>query len=56
MELIENKVKSDEFKSFMYKIRQNKLILSLMPGEDLKKNKELVDKLLAYDPNSEIMK
>ena len=29
--------------------------MSLIPGEDLEKNKEFVEKLLAYDPKSEIM-
>ena len=48
-------IKSSEFKSFLYRVKKNELTLSLMPGEDLEKNKELVDKLLAYDPDSETM-
>ena len=48
-------IKSSEFKSFLYKIKQNELTLSLMPGEDPEKNHELVEKLLAYDPESETM-
>ena len=48
-------IKSSKLKSFLYKIKKNELTLSLMPGEDLEKNKELVDKPLAYDQNSETM-
>ena len=35
-------IKSSEFKSFLCKIKQNELTLSLMPWEDPDKNKELV--------------
>lgn len=42
-------IKSSKFKFFLYRINKNELRLSLMPGEDPKKNEELVDKFLAYD-------
>ena len=48
-------IKSSEFKSFFYKIKQNELTLSLFPREDPEKNREMVDKLLAYDLESETM-
>ena len=48
-------IKSLEFQSFLYKVKHNEITLSLMPGEDPKKTKELVDNLLAYAPDSETM-
>ena len=48
-------IKSSEFKSFLYKLKHNELTLSLMLGEDPKKTKELVEKLLDYDPDNETM-
>ena len=48
-------IKSSEFKIFLYKVKQNELTLSLKVGEDEEKTKELVEKLLAYDLDSETM-
>ena len=45
-------IKLSKFNFFLYRVKKNELTLSLMPGEDLGKNKELVDKLLAYDLDS----
>ena len=48
-------IKSSKFKSFLYKVKQNELTLILMPREDAEKTKELVEKLLAYDLDSDTM-
>ena len=48
-------IKSYEFKSFLYKVKQNELTLSLNPREYVEKTKDLVEKLLAYDPDTETM-
>lgn len=48
-------IKTAEFKSFLYKVRQNELTLALKPRESKEKTRELVEKLLAYDPESEEM-
>ena len=48
-------IKSLEFQSFLYKVKHNEITLSLMPGEDPKKTKKLVDKLLDYDPDNKTM-
>ena len=48
-------IKSLEFKSFLYKVKQNELTLSLKPSEDAEKPKELVEKLLACDLDSQTM-
>ena len=36
-------------------MKKNELTLSLKPREDVEKTKELVEKLLAYDPNNKTM-
>ena len=48
-------INSSKFKSFLYKVKQNELTLSLMPREDAEKTKDLVEKLLAYELDSETM-
>lgn len=46
-------IKSEEFKSFMYKLKQNELSLHVKPRDTDEKVTEMVQKLQAYDPNSE---
>ena len=48
-------IKSFEFKRFLYKVKQNELTLNIKPREDQEKTKELVERLLAYDLDSEIV-
>lgn len=46
-------IKSEEFKSFWYKLNQNELSLHVKHGDTDEKVIEMVQKLQAYDPNSE---
>ena len=46
-------IKSEEFKSFLYKLKQNELSLHVKHRVTDEKVTEMVQKLQAYDPNSE---
>lgn len=48
-------IKSPEFKGLLYKIKQNELTLSLRLEDDKEKTREMVRKLIEYDPESEEM-
>ena len=43
------------FKSFLYKVKESELVLQMKPDEPEERRMELVEKLQAYDPESEIM-
>ena len=47
--------KSTKCKSFLYKVKQSDLVLKLKPRELEEKRQEIVEKLHAYDPKSEVM-
>ena len=46
-------IKSEEFKNFLYKVKYNELYLHVKAGDIDEKVTEMVQKLQAYDPNSE---
>ena len=48
-------IKSNEFKKFLYKIKESELILQMKPDELEERRMELIEKLQAYDPKSEVM-
>lgn len=48
-------IKSIKFKSFLYKIKQSELVLKMKLGESNEKKQELIEKLHAYDPESEVL-
>ena len=48
-------LKSNEFKSFLYKVKESELVLQMKPDEHEERRMELVEKLQAYDPESEVM-
>ena len=51
----DNFIKSDEFKSFLFKIKQNELALQMKPGDSDEVVVGLVQKLQEYDPASEAL-
>ena len=46
-------IKLDEFKTFLYKIKQNELTLQLQPDDSVEKRTKFVQRLQDYDPSSE---
>ena len=47
-------IKSNEFKSFLYKIKQSELVLKMKLDESNEQRMELIENLQAYDPKSEV--
>lgn len=48
-------IKTEEFKQFLYKIKQSELVLQMGPGDSADKITEMVNKLQDYDPSSETL-